>query len=124
VIAPHTFAPALTGPTIIVKPSSRKGARVTFQLNVAAPVHYVVTHSIAGRRQRVNGKLRCEAQTQTHKNAHAQVCVRVVTVGSFTEAGTAGANSFRFAGRLSGHRLSFGLDTLIATPRPARPAGQ
>jgi hypothetical protein len=48
--------------------------------------------------------------------------VRVLTVGSFTQAGTAGANSFRFSGRINGARLPVGTGyALSATPSGGNP---
>jgi hypothetical protein len=113
-IAPHAFTALAGGASVIVQQSSRRGGKVTFQLNVAASVRYVIKHNVPGRTQRVNGAIRCEAQT--HKNAHASRCVRVVTVGSSMQPGTAGANSFRFSGRLDGQRLQVGSYTLVASP--------
>jgi hypothetical protein len=48
--------------------------------------------------------------------------VRVLTVGSFTQAGAAGANSFRFSGRINGARLPVGSGyALTATPAAGKP---
>ena len=119
-IKPSAFTAAAGGPTVVVKPSSRLGAKVTYQLNAAASVSFVVSHSVAGRRQKVNGGTRCVAPTR--RNAHAGTCVRVLTVGSFTQAGAAGANSFRFSGRINGARLPVGSGyALIATPAAGKP---
>jgi uncharacterized delta-60 repeat protein len=116
-VQPSLFDAVAGGPTVITSASSRKGTLVTYDLNVAANVRIVVERSLPGRRQRVNGKLRCEVQT--HRNAQAQECVRVVSVGSLELVGKAGANSFRFSGRLDGTRLPHGAYTLIATPKTA-----
>ncbi len=121
-ITPHAFVASPGGPSVIVLPSSRRGGKVAYQLDVAAAVRFVIQHPVPGRRQRVNGKLRCVAPT--HKNANAGSCVRVVTVGSFTQPGTAGANSFRFSGRLNGGRLPAGNYTLVATPSTAGETGR
>ena len=122
-ITPHIFVAAPGGPSVIVQPSSRKGGKLSYQLDVAATVSFAIQRSVPGRRQQVNGKTRCVAQT--HKNAHAQSCVRVVALGSFTQAGTAGANTFRFSGCLNGHKLPARNYTLVATPaaagKPGRP---
>jgi len=119
-IKPTAFRAGAGGPTVVVKPGSRVGAVVSYQLSAAASVTFVVTHAVPGRRQRVNGKIRCVAPT--HRTAHAQVCVRVLTVGSFTQAGTAGANSFRFSGRINGARLPVGTGyALSATPSGGKP---
>jgi DNA-binding beta-propeller fold protein YncE len=116
-IQPSAFSAAPGGATVITSSTSRKGGLITYQLNVAATVHFVVERSLPGRRQRVNGKLRCEVPT--HRNAQAAECVRVVSVGNFTQAGNAGANSLRFSGRLDGKKLPHATYTLIATPKTA-----
>jgi sugar lactone lactonase YvrE len=114
-IKPFAFGAGAAGPTIVVKPKSKVGALVSFQLSVAASVTFVVTRPVDGRRQRHNGRTLCVAPT--HKNQHAGHCVRVVTVGSFTVPGAAGANSFRFSGRINGARLPGGRGyALTATP--------
>jgi hypothetical protein len=119
-IQPGAFTAGAGGPTVVVKPGSRVGAVVSYQLSAAASVTFVVTHAVPGRRQSVNGKIRCVAPT--HRTAHAQECVRVLTVGSFTQAGTAGANSFRFSGRINGARLPVGTGyALSATPSGGKP---
>jgi uncharacterized delta-60 repeat protein len=114
-LTPFAFAAAPGGPTVIASPTSRKGTVIAYKLNVAATVSFVVEHSLPGRRQLVNGKQRCVAQT--HKNAHAGACTRVVTVGRFTQAGTAGANSLRFSGRIDAEKLPRGSYAIIATPK-------
>jgi hypothetical protein len=53
---------------------------------------------------------------QTHRNQHARHCTRVLTLGTFTQAGAAGANAIRFSGRLGGTKLTGGTYTLLATP--------
>jgi DNA-binding beta-propeller fold protein YncE len=119
-IKPGAFRAGAGGPTVVVKPGARVGAVVSYQLSAAASVTFAVTHAVPGRRQRVNGKIRCVAPT--HRTAHAQVCVRVLTVGSFTQAGKAGANSFRFSGRINAARLPVGTGyALIATPAAGKP---
>ncbi len=121
-ITPFAFVAAPGGPSVIVQPSSRKGAEVAYQLNVAATVRFVFQHAVPGRRQRVNGRTRCVVQT--HKNAHAGLCARYVTVGSLTQAGKAGADSFRFSGRLSVGKLPVGSYILVATPSTAAGTGR
>ncbi len=119
-ITPSAFTAAAGGATVVVNPSSRVGAKVTYQLNAAASVSFVVSHSVAGRRQKVNGGTRCVAPTR--RNDHAGTCVRILTVGSFTQAGAAGANSFRFSGRINGARLPVGSGyALTATPAAGKP---
>jgi uncharacterized delta-60 repeat protein len=115
-ISPSAFA-SVAGASVITSASSRKGAVISFKLNVAATVRLVVERSLPGRRQRVSGKLRCALPT--HANRHSAPCARIVSVGTLTQAGKAGANSFRFSGDLGGTRLPHGTYTLIATPKTA-----
>ena len=61
---------------------------------------------------------------QTHKNAHAGLCARYVTAGSLTQAGQAGADSFRFSGRSSVGKLPVGSYILVATPSTAAGTGR
>ena len=114
-LTPFGFVAAPAGPTVIASPSSRKGTLIAYTLNVAATVNFVVERSLPGRRQLVNGKQLCVAQTQ--ENAHAEACTRVATVGNFTQAGTAGANSLRFSGRIDAEKLPRGNYAIIATPK-------
>ena len=95
-ITPNGFTAAAGGPAVVVTPSSRVGANVRYRLTAPASVRFVVSHAAAG------GK--------------------VVTVGSFTLAGAAGANSFRFSGRINDARLPAGGGyALTATPAAGKP---
>ena len=114
-LTPFAFSAASSGPTVIASPTSRKGTLIAYKLNVAATVSFVVERSLPGRRQLVNGRQRCVAQT--HKNEHAGACVRVAIVGRFTQAGAAGANSLRFSGRIDAEKLPRGNYAIVATPR-------
>jgi sugar lactone lactonase YvrE len=119
-VRPSAFTAAAGGPTVVVTPSSRLGANVTYHLSATASVRFVVSHAVAGRLQRVNGGTRCVAPTP--RNVHAGTCVNIITVGAFTVPGAAGANSFRFSGRINGARLPVGSGyTLTATPAGGKP---
>jgi 6-phosphogluconolactonase (cycloisomerase 2 family) len=119
-VRPSAFTAAAGGPTVVVTPSSRVGATVTYQLSSIASVRFVVAHAVAGRLQSVNGRTQCVALTP--RNVHAGTCVRIITVGSFTRPGVAGANSFRFSGRINGARLPVGSGyALTATPAGGKP---
>jgi hypothetical protein len=79
------------------------GTRVKYKLTRIARVRFTVERSTKGRR--VHGT--CAAAKRS--NVGKPACVRYVTVaGSLTRASTAGANSFRFAGRLGGRALRLG----------------
>jgi hypothetical protein len=119
-VRPSAFTAAAGGPTVVVAPSSRLGANVTYQLSATASVRFVVSHAGAGRLQRVSGGMRCVALTP--RNIHARTCVNIITVGAFTLPGAAGANSFRFSGRINGARLPVGSGyALTATPAAGAP---
>jgi DNA-binding beta-propeller fold protein YncE len=119
-IRPSAFAAAPGGPTVVITPSSRLGGNVTYQLSATASVRFVVSRAVAGRLQHVNGVKRCVPLTP--RNVHAGTCVRIITVGSFTRPGVAGANSFRFSGRINGARLPVGSGyALTATPAGGKP---
>jgi uncharacterized repeat protein (TIGR01451 family) len=110
-ISPSAFAAASTGPSAVAAAKPSTGARVTYTLNEAASVKFTVTQSRPGRRDE---RRRCTQPTKRNRHAHA--CVRYVTLpGSFTHAGHSGRNSFRFTGRLNGHKLPPGSYELIAT---------
>jgi hypothetical protein len=75
-------------------------------------VRFTVVQPEPGRKARGG---RCVKPTRA--NRKARKCTRLVTLtGSFTRGGKAGANSFRFTGRLAGHRLKPGKYQLVATP--------
>src|SRR5205823_4585195 len=118
-ISPRSFpaaggGPSATAATVRTKPRTF-GGTVRYTLSIPASVRFTVRQSLPGRRQGRGTKARCVAQTR--KNAKARRCTRVVTVrGSFTQPGKAGANHFRFSGRLRGHKLKPGRYTLVATP--------
>jgi hypothetical protein len=58
------------------------------------------------------------------RNRNARHCARVMTVGSFSVNGKAGANSLHFNGRLNGRKLRPGSYTLIATPSAGGKTGK
>lgn len=110
-IVPRTFPAATRGPSAR-NAAQRTGARVSYQLNIAASVRFTVQRPRPGRRV---GR-RCVAPTRG--NGHRPRCRRYVTRrGSFTRAGGSGINSFRFTGRLRGKRLRPARYRLVATPR-------
>jgi hypothetical protein len=79
------------------------GTRVSYKLSEAGSTKFTVDRKSSGRKV---GK-RCRAQTKA--NRHRKACVRWVQVkGSFTVAGKAGKNSFKFRGRIGGKRLKPG----------------
>jgi subtilisin family serine protease len=105
-IAPGTALPPprLTGLTL--RPSrfrARRGTRVRFSLSQPAWVTFRVQKAARGRRA---GR-RCARPRRS--NRRRRRCTRWVTLrGSFIRAGKPGRNSFKFRGRLRGHRLRRG----------------
>lgn len=89
------------------------GTTVSFALSEAANMKFSVQRGMPGRRA---GR-RCVPPTRS--NRHRPSCRRTVTAGKFTETGHAGANRFRFTGRLRGHRLPPGNYRLVETARDA-----
>ena len=85
-------------------------------------MRFTVVHLQPGRRAKGS---RCVKATR--RNRRARRCTVPVTIrGSFTLPARAGANSFRFTGRLGARKLTPGSYRLIATPlisaKPGRPA--
>jgi hypothetical protein len=110
-VSPTAFPAAPSGPSALAA-RRRYGTKVSFTLNQAGSVRFTVVQPQAGRKAR--GR-RCLKPTRANRKARA--CTRLVAIGgSFTVAGNAGANSFRFTGRLAGRKLKPGKYQLVATP--------
>jgi hypothetical protein len=121
-ISPSSFEAAPSGPSAASARRRKYGARVTYTLNVATEVRFTVQQRQPGRYTGKGRKRRCVAQTR--KNAKAKKCTRLVTLrGSFARSGLAGANSFRFTGRVGGKTLKPGTYALVATPMANGKAG-
>ena len=118
-ISPLAFPAASSGPSARGAGRRRRtGAQVTFRLNLAASVRFTVERRTVGRRVRS----RCVARSR--RNQRARRCVRYVRVrGSFTRAGDAGANAFRFTGRMARRKLRPGRYRLAARPTAAGRVG-
>jgi hypothetical protein len=88
---------------------------VSFTLNAAATVRFIVQQRLPGREHGHGQTARCVAPT--HRNRQAHRCTRTETLRrSFTHTATSGANRLHFSGRLNGHKLKPGRYTLVATP--------
>lgn len=94
-----------------VRKGTKIGTTIYFELDRAAAVRFVVQTQVPGRR---TGSGACAKPTRTNRKAGP--CHRLVGRGSFDDAGTTGANSLRFGGRVSGKNLAPGAYVLIATP--------
>jgi hypothetical protein len=60
---------------------------------------------------------RCVAPTRS--NRRKPRCIRTLALGSFPLVGHAGANGFRFTGRVRGHKLAPGKYRLVETAKDA-----
>jgi hypothetical protein len=119
-LSPSAFPTAPSGASALVSARRRYGAKVTYTLNQAADVRFTVVQRQPGRKTKSG---HC-AKPMT-ANSSARRCKRRVTLpGSFTRAGSAGANSFRFTGRLKGRKLKPGMYQLVATPRTGAKTGR
>ncbi len=100
-LSPTVFRAAKSGGSISAK--RKVGTKVTFTLSEASRVTFSVQRKTRGRKV---GK-RCRAKKRS--NAKRKACTRWVKVkGSFTVAGKAGKNSFKFRGRIRRKRLKRG----------------
>ncbi len=119
-LSPWTFRAAPSGASALPAAKRRYGTKVGYTLNEAARVRFTVVRRQPGRRAK--GR-RCVKPTRA--NRKARTCTRLVALpGSFARAGGAGANSFRFTGRLAGHRLKPGRYQLVATPSAGAKTGR
>jgi hypothetical protein len=99
-LARRKFRAAASGGSVA---AAATGTGVSYRLSEPATAGFRVQRALAGRR--VGG--RCVAVTR--RNRAARRCTRYSTVrGSFTHAGNAGLNRFRFTGRLRGRKLRVG----------------
>jgi hypothetical protein len=113
-LSPSAFPAAPSGPSALTAKRSY-GTKVRYTLNEAARVRFTVQQAQPGRKTGTGTKTRCVPQT--NKNRKAKKCTRLVNLlGTFTLNGRAGANSFRFSGRIGGKRLKPGSYRLVATP--------
>jgi hypothetical protein len=116
---PTAFPAAPSGPSALTA-KRRYGTKVSYTLNEAASVRFTVVQPQPGRKSKRGACVR-----PTTKNRRGHKCTRLVTMpGSFTRAGNAGTNSFRFTGRLAGRKLRSGNYQLVATPSAAGKPGR
>ena len=120
-VAPDTIAPSIPSLALgsktfraaakggsVARKARPVGTKVSYKLSEAASAKFTVERALKGRKK---GK-KCVAPNS--HNRHAKRCARYRRLkGSFTRASTAGANSFRFTGRLRGKKLSPGRYRLV-----------
>jgi uncharacterized delta-60 repeat protein len=104
-LSPTAFAAARSGPSA---KAARTGTKVSFQLSGPASVTFTVERPTRGRRV---GRT---CKKPSSRNRRGRRCTRYVRVrGSFKRTGVAGANSFRFTGRMNRHALKPGRYRLV-----------
>jgi hypothetical protein len=108
-----TFRAASSGGSVIARKRPPIGTRVKFALSEAATMTFTVKRVLPGRKRAG----RCEKPSK--RNRRGKKCTRLVSKGSFKVAGVAGANSFKFTGRLKGRKLAPGSYKLIARAKDA-----
>jgi hypothetical protein len=109
--------PALAGlalrPARFAASRRGRGTRISFRLTEAGRVRFRVERELPGRRRGA----RCLAPRRAPRG---RACMRRERIrGSFEHAGRAGANAFRFRGRVAGRALRPGRYVLVATPLAA-----
>ncbi len=112
-LSPSTFVAANLGGAVISKKRGRKrpvGTSVAYELTAPSTVTFTVERRAAGRRA---GK-RCVKRTRANRQKAKCTLLRPVR-GSFTHAGGAGANIFKFAGRIGGRTLRPGRYRLVGS---------
>jgi sugar lactone lactonase YvrE len=114
-VSPSPFPAARNGGSIARKRRRSTGTTVSYKDSQAATAKLTVLRARTGVRR--NGKCVAARKKHRRKAKHsARRCVRYVTVGSFTHADVAGANTFHFRGRVAGHSLAPGGYRLVAVP--------
>jgi hypothetical protein len=107
-VRPVAFPPARRGGSVAAR---RRGTTVRFTLNRDTVVRFTVQRALPGRRSRAG---RCVAPRRAPSG---KPCTRWRRRrGAFSVEGTAGANAFRFTGRLRGRALPLGRYRLVARP--------
>ncbi len=99
--------------------AAKRGATISFVLDRAATVSFVVAARLPGRRAAGGTCVKPSAMTRARAR-----CSRLIRRGRFTAAAAAGADSRHFGGRLSGKALGAGRYLLTATPSAGGLAGR
>jgi hypothetical protein len=105
-LSPSAFRAAAAGPSVVAR---KTGSTVKYTLSEAATVKFTVERKTRGR------KVGKKCKKKRRSNRSRRPCTRYVLVaGSFEHNGKAGANSFRFSGRIGGKALKRGNYRLVA----------
>jgi hypothetical protein len=110
-IAPDAFAAAEKGKAIATRKRRPVGTRVSYRDSQAAVTTFTIQKPTRGVKR---GK-RCLKRTARRRTGRR--CTRYVPKGSFRHRDRAGANSFRFTGRVLAAKLRPGRYRLRAVPR-------
>jgi DNA-binding beta-propeller fold protein YncE len=123
---PDTAAPKVSGLTMpkalraaprggsVLRPATAVGGRVRYALSEPATTTFTVEKKTVGRR---SGR-RCVKATR--RNRKARRCTLYARQrGSFTHKGAAGANAFKFSGRLRNRKLAVASYRLVAVAADA-----
>ena len=110
VLAPASFVAANTGAGVVA--AKKVGTTVVYKLSEKATATFAVDQKVTGVKK---GK-KCVAGKPGHGK---KKCTRVVVLGSFTQSGASGLNSFKFMGRLGNKALKKGSYELVATATDA-----
>jgi len=111
VLSPTTFRAASSGASTAAKKKPKRppvGTKVTLVVGDPVAVTLRVQHLLAGRR---SGK-RCAAPSRSNRRGKA--CSRTVTLPGTIQRAAGASTTFRFTGRLSGHKLEPGRYRLLA----------
>jgi DNA-binding beta-propeller fold protein YncE len=123
---PDTAAPKVTGLTMpkalraaprggsVLRPATAVGGRVRYALSEPATTTFTVEKKTVGRR---SGRRCVKATRRNRKARHCTLYAR--QRGSFTRKGTAGANAFKFSGRLRNRKLAVASYRLVAVAADA-----
>jgi DNA-binding beta-propeller fold protein YncE len=123
---PDTTAPKVSGLTMpkalraaprgasALRPATAVGGRVHYSLSEPAKTTFTVERKTTGRR---SGHRCVKATRRNHKARHCTLYV--LQRGSFTRQGGAGANAFKFTGRLRNRKLAVGAYRLVAVAADA-----
>jgi CSLREA domain-containing protein len=116
-LTPGAFVAAPGGPSAKATGAKKRkyGAIVRYNLNEQALVRFTVNQVMPGRMSGTHKKGRCVPQTNTNRAAKRCTRLRALS-GSLSRSSRAGANSFRFTGRIGGKTLKPGAYILVATP--------
>ena len=109
-VKPRKFRAATSGSSVARKRRIPVGTTVSYTLTTDATVMFGVDRAKSGRKR----KGKC---AKPGKRPRGKRCTRYTRVpGSFTVGGTAGANKFKFTGRIANRKLRRGRYRLKATP--------